>query len=72
MYLLTRAKRRDGTPQGYVIPVTRIRSHAHLVPHFGEKAHTRLQMQTALEASEQFWLNKYGDESFFFALSKSD
>lgn len=72
MYLLKRGKSRDGTRRGYVIPVARIRSHAHLIPHFGEKAHSRLQMQTALEACEQFWLNKYGDDGFFYALSKSD
>lgn len=71
MDLLTRAKYSNGTRRGYIIPVTRICSHAHLIPHFGDKACTHLRMQTVLEACEHFWLNKYGDGSFFFALSKS-
>lgn len=72
MYLLVCAiSQADGYREGYVIPISHIHSHAHLIPHFSEKVYTCIQMQSVMEAYEQFWLNKCGDDGFFSALSES-
>lgn len=69
MHLLRRAIRRDGSRIGDVIPVSLIRSPAHLIPHFGDSAHNRLTHQSSYELSTDFWLNRYWSKEFFYALS---
>lgn len=69
MHLLRRAVRSDGSRIGDVIPVTQIRSPAHLIPNFGNTAHNRLTHQNSYELSTEFWLNKYWSKELYYALS---
>ena len=69
MHLLKRAIRANGERIGEVIPVTFIRSPAHLIPHFGTEAHSRLTKLSSYELSTEFWLNKYWSKEFYYALS---
>ncbi|KAI5987639.1 hypothetical protein EDD15DRAFT_2371999 [Pisolithus albus] len=71
MYLVRRAVRSNGSRIGDVLPITLIRSPAHLIPHFGKEAHSRLTSQTSYELSSDFWLNKYWSKEFYYALSSS-
>jgi hypothetical protein len=68
LYALKRALRADKSYLGDVIPVTRLRSTAQLIPRFGTVADSRLTMQTSLEYSTEFWLNKYEEKEMFWAL----
>ncbi|KAF7972624.1 hypothetical protein HWV62_17370 [Athelia sp. TMB] len=58
MYVLKRAVRADGHRVGAIIPVSRLRGPVQIVPRFGEKADTRLTMESSMEYSTEFWLNK--------------
>lgn len=69
MHLLRRSVRPDGSRIGDVIPVTLIRSPAHLIPHFGDVAHNRLTHKNSYELSKEFWLNKYWSKEMYYALS---
>ncbi|KAI5982220.1 hypothetical protein EDD15DRAFT_2391380 [Pisolithus albus] len=71
MYLVRWAVRSNGSRIGDVLPITLIRSPAHLIPHFGKEAHSRLTSQTSYELSSNFWLNKYWSKEFYYALSSS-
>ena len=68
MFALKRSIRSDGNRLGDVIPVTQIRSPVQLVPRFGHEADPRLTMETSLEYSTEFWLNKYETKEMFWAL----
>jgi hypothetical protein len=70
MYILKRAKRLDGTIIGGIIPLSQIRALVDLVPRFGAQADRRLTKENSLEYSTEFFLNKYFDKEFFFALDK--
>jgi hypothetical protein len=59
MHLLKRAVRANGDRIGEVIPMTFIRSPAHLIPHFCAEAHAQLNKLSSHELSTEFWLNKY-------------
>ncbi|KAH9027612.1 hypothetical protein EDB85DRAFT_2074745 [Lactarius pseudohatsudake] len=54
MYLLKRARRNDGAIMGDVVPLAQLRALVNL--------------ETALEYSSEFWLNKYFDKELFYAL----
>ena len=69
MHLLRRAVRSDGSKIGGVIPITQVRSPAHLIPNFGNEAHSRLTRDNSYGVSSEFWLNKYWSKEFYFALS---
>ena len=69
MHLLKRAVRANGDRIGEVIPMTFVRSPAHLIPHFGAEAHARLNKLSSHELSTEFWLNKYWSKEFYYALS---
>ena len=69
MHLLRRAMCGNGQRVGEVIPLTDIRSPAHLVPNFGREAHSRLTRLNSNELSNEFWLNKYWTKEFYYALS---
>ena len=69
MHLLRRAVRSDGSRIGGVIPITQVRSPAHLIPNFSNEAHSRLTRDNSYDVSSEFWLNKYWLKEFYFALS---
>ncbi|KAH9018300.1 hypothetical protein EDB84DRAFT_1589970 [Lactarius hengduanensis] len=54
MYLLKRARRNGGAIMGDVVPLAQLRALVNL--------------ETALEYSSEFWLNKYFDKELFYAL----
>jgi hypothetical protein len=69
MHLLKRVVRVNGNHIGEVIPMTFIRSPAHLISPFGAEAHARLNKLHSHELSTKFWLNKYWSKEFYYALS---
>jgi hypothetical protein len=69
MHLLRRAVRSNSSRIGEVIPVTQIRSPAHLIPNFGKEAHPRLTCANSCEVCEEYWLNKYWSKESYFSLS---
>ena len=71
MHMLKRAVRGNGQRIGEVIPLTRIRSPAHLVPNFGREAHSRLTNLSSYEFSNEFWLNKFWSKELYYALSSA-
>ena len=68
MYLLKRARRSTGEIMGDVVPLSQLRTLINLVPRFGPVADSRLTMETSLEWSSEYWLNKYFDKELFYAL----
>jgi len=70
MHVLKRAIQNNGTRVGEV-PLRYIHSPAHVIPRFGKEANPRLTLHTAYELSNEFWLNKYWNKEFFYALSLS-
>ena len=71
MHVLKRAIWNNGTCAGEVIPLCYIRSPAHIIPRFGKEANSRLTGHTSYELLNEFWLNKYWNKEFFYALSLS-
>jgi len=71
LYAVKRALRSDGSRLGDIIPLTQLRASVQLFPRFGAKADSRLTMQTCLEYSTEFWLNKYETKEKFWALHTS-
>ena len=69
MHLLQHAVRSDGSRIGDVIPIMQVHSLAHLIPNFGNEAHSRLTRDNSYDVSNEFWLNKYWLKEFYFALS---
>ncbi|KAH7918561.1 hypothetical protein BV22DRAFT_1024408 [Leucogyrophana mollusca] len=70
MHILKRALRSNGERTGEVIPLTQIRSPAHLIPRFGRAANSHMTLQTSEEYSTEFFLNRYWDKEIFHALYK--
>ncbi|KAF8449211.1 hypothetical protein L210DRAFT_3609588 [Boletus edulis BED1] len=68
MHLLRRATKSNGTRIGDIVPVSHIRSVAHLVPSFGKEAHPCLSRQNVNELSTDFWLNKFWSKEFYYVL----
>ncbi|KAG1820808.1 hypothetical protein DFJ58DRAFT_673237, partial [Suillus subalutaceus] len=68
MYILRRARRANNEKIGDVIPVTQIVAPVHLIPHFGRKADPRLTMQSSINHTTEFYLNKFWNKELFFAL----
>ncbi|KAI5981814.1 hypothetical protein EDD15DRAFT_2379006 [Pisolithus albus] len=71
MHVLKRTIWSDGARVGKVIPLHHIRSPAHVIPRFGKEANPRLTRHNCYELSNDFWLNKYWNKEFFYALSLS-
>ncbi|KAI6014893.1 hypothetical protein BKA83DRAFT_4061372, partial [Pisolithus microcarpus] len=71
MHVLKRTIRSDGARVGKVIPLHHIRSPAHVIPRFGKEANLHLTHHNCYELSNDFWLNKYWNKEFFYALSLS-
>ena len=71
MHMLKWAVRGNGQRIGEVIPLTRIRSPAHLVPNFGREAHSHLTNLSSYEFSNEFWLNKFWSKELYYVLSSA-
>ena len=69
MHLLRRATKSCGVRIGGVIPISCIRSPAHLIPNFGKEAHSRLTRESSYELLDDFWLNRYWSKEFYYAMS---
>ena len=69
MHLVRRTTKPNGNRISDVIPVTWIRSTAHLILNFGKEAHARLTRESSYEFSTEFWLNKFWTKEFYYALS---
>jgi hypothetical protein len=68
MHIVKRAQRSNGARIGDVIPLNKIVSPAHLIPHFGQSANPRFTLQTSNEHSMDFFLNKFWNKEFFFSV----
>ena len=68
---LKRAIRTNGMRIGDIIPLSHIRSPAHVIPRFGRAANARLNSHTSYELSSEFWLNKYWTKQFYYCLCPS-
>ncbi|KAF9231430.1 hypothetical protein BU15DRAFT_56127 [Melanogaster broomeanus] len=68
MHILKRATRSSGSPFGGVLPLNQLRSFAHIVPKFGRSADSRLNCFNSSHFSDLFYLNKYFDKDFYYAL----
>ena len=71
MHILKCAMKSNGSRAVEVIPLRHIRSLAHVIPCFGKEANTWLTRHTSYELSNKFWLNKYWNKEFFYALTLS-
>lgn len=71
MYVLKCALQPNQTRRGGIIPLSRLRGPVQLTPHFDAQADRRLTMQTSIEYSTEFLLNKYAGKEDFFALHSS-
>ena len=65
---LKRTVRTNGVRIGNIIPLSHVRSPAHVIPHFGKTANARLTPHTSYELSSEFWLNKYWTKQFYYCL----
>ncbi|KAF8141813.1 hypothetical protein EV363DRAFT_1392225 [Boletus edulis] len=54
---------------GDIFPLDQLRSYMHVVPRFGRVADNCLTSSNSVEYSESFFLNKYFDKDFFYAIS---
>jgi len=70
MYVLKRARRADQSYMGDIIPLTQFRMPVQLIPRFGAVADRRLTMETSLEYSNEFFLNRFFDKDTFCYLLK--
>ncbi|KAJ7035463.1 hypothetical protein C8F04DRAFT_955065 [Mycena alexandri] len=75
MYLVKRARRADNSAMGDIVPLDRLRKFVErlmpveLTPRFGKAADRRLSKETSLDLGDDFWLSKWFNKEFFFALS---
>ncbi|KAI6001429.1 hypothetical protein EDD15DRAFT_2158658 [Pisolithus albus] len=69
LHVLKRATRASGEFLGDVLPLDQIKSYAHLVPRFGEAADNRFTSTNGFHSAQSFWLNRYFDKEFYYALS---
>ncbi|KAH0839466.1 hypothetical protein J3R83DRAFT_273 [Lanmaoa asiatica] len=70
LHLLRRVKCASGEDLGEVFPLDQLRSYVHIVPCFGHTADNRLTFSNSIYGSQSFFLNKYFDKDFFYAISK--
>ncbi|KAF8128259.1 hypothetical protein EV363DRAFT_1400742 [Boletus edulis] len=69
LHVLKKAERTSGCPLADIFPLDQIRSYAHIVPHFGRKVDNQFTSSNCIEHSHSFFLNKYFDKDFYYALS---
>ncbi|KAF8415527.1 hypothetical protein L210DRAFT_3616586 [Boletus edulis BED1] len=71
LHVLRRVTRSSGEGLGEVFPLDQLKSYAHIVPRFGRVADNRLTYSNSVHGSQSFFLNKYFDKDFFYAISKA-
>ena len=71
LHVLKRAKCASGKELGEVFPLDQLRSYVHIVPHFGHATDNCLTHANSVYGSHSFFLNKYFDKDFFYAVSKA-
>jgi hypothetical protein len=71
MHLLKRKMRSAEVPFGDILPLDQLRSFAHVIPRFGPVADTHLTAQNSSHSAQVFFLNKYIDKEFYYAISNS-
>jgi hypothetical protein len=69
--MLKRAMRSAGVPFGDILPLDQLRSFAHIVPRFGPVTDSRLTAENSAHSAQVFFLNKYIDKEFYYAISNS-
>ncbi|KAG1734062.1 uncharacterized protein EDB91DRAFT_1238466 [Suillus paluster] len=72
MHVLKCAMRSAGTPFGDILPLDQLRSLAHIIPHFGHVADSCLTAENSAHFAQTFFLNKYIDKDFYYAISNSE
>jgi hypothetical protein len=71
LHVLKRAKRTNGRDFGEVFPLDQLRSYIHITPRFSAVADNHLTHSNSIFSSETFFLNKYFDKDFFYAVSEA-
>ena len=71
MYVLKRALRSNGALMGAIVPLYHCYMPVHLIPRFGAKADRRLDHQSSMENTKEFFLNHYFDLEDFFLLRRT-
>ncbi|KIK14430.1 hypothetical protein PISMIDRAFT_36176, partial [Pisolithus microcarpus 441] len=65
MHVLKRALQSTGECVRDIVSLFQIRVPAHLIPCFGQKANSQLNLQSSDELLSSFWLNKYWTKELF-------
>ncbi|KIM52852.1 hypothetical protein SCLCIDRAFT_140190, partial [Scleroderma citrinum Foug A] len=69
LHVLKRATHASGSVLGEIFPLDQIRSYAHVVPRFDRTADNQLTTSNSIHFPQSFFLNKYFDKDFFYAIS---
>lgn len=69
LHVLKRATHASGSLLGEVFPMDQLWSYVHIVPHFGRKADNQLSLTNCVHSSQLFFLNKYFNKDFFYAIN---
>ena len=69
LHVLNRATCASDSPLGKVFPLDQLHSYAHIIPHFGQKADNWLRSNKCVHSLQTFFLNKYFDKDFFYAIN---
>ncbi|KAG2109266.1 uncharacterized protein F5147DRAFT_773077 [Suillus discolor] len=72
VHVLKCAMRSAGTPFGDILPLDQLRSLDHIIPRFGHVADSRLTAENSAHFAQTFFLNKYIDKDFYYAISNSE
>ncbi|KAG2059350.1 hypothetical protein BDR06DRAFT_979926 [Suillus hirtellus] len=68
MHVLKRAKHADGTPSCSIIPLHQLHAFISIIPCLGDAADVQLTSATSTHYFQEFFLNKYFDEDFYYTL----
>ncbi|KAG1765893.1 hypothetical protein EDD22DRAFT_774609, partial [Suillus occidentalis] len=68
MYTVKCAMRSAGVPFGDILPLDQLHSFAHIVPCFGPVTDSRLTAENSTHSAQVFFLNKYIDKEFYYAI----
>ena len=69
LHVLKKAACASSSLLGKVFPVDQLQSYAHIVPRFGQNADNWLSSTNCVHSSQSFFLNKYFDKDFFYAIN---
>ena len=72
MYVVKRSSRANGTRIGDVVPLSRIRIAAPLIPRYGPQADPKLTSRNSMEFSSEFFLNKFFDKDLYYTMLRHD